>query len=76
MDRTTAPDLVEATGVPQARIYGVLDDLAAYGYVEVIPGRPREYQPKSPATILELADENRRQFWQGVRGSVHTPCFL
>jgi sugar-specific transcriptional regulator TrmB len=59
--RTTAPDIAEATGIPKARIYGVLEALADYGFIEVIPGRPKQYQPKSPEKILERAKENRRQ---------------
>ena len=46
LGRTTAPDLAEATGIPKARIYGVLDSLADEGYVKIIPGRPKVYQPK------------------------------
>jgi sugar-specific transcriptional regulator TrmB len=59
--RTTAPDIAEATGIPKARIYGVLDALADYGFIEVIPGRPKQYQPKAPEAILGRAKENRRQ---------------
>ena len=44
--RTTAPNLAEATGIPKARIYGVLDSLSNMGYIKTIPGRPKEYQPK------------------------------
>lgn len=62
--RTTAPDISEATGIPRARVYGVLDSLADYGFIKVIPGRPKEYQPKPPAKILERAKENRRQRYE------------
>lgn len=62
--RTTAPDVSDATGIPQARVYGVLDSLADYGFIEVIPGRPKQYQPKSPEEILERAKENRRQRYE------------
>jgi predicted transcriptional regulator len=61
LGRTTAPNLAEATGIPKARIYGVLDGLADRGFVEVIPGRPKQYKPKAPAEILDRAAENRRQ---------------
>jgi sugar-specific transcriptional regulator TrmB len=57
--RTSAPNLAEATGIPKARIYGVLDELSDLGYVEVIPGRPKEYRPRPPGAILDRADENR-----------------
>ena len=42
LGRTTAPDLAEATGIPKARIYGVLDTLAEAGYIKMIPGRPKQ----------------------------------
>jgi sugar-specific transcriptional regulator TrmB len=61
LGRTTAPNLAEATGVPKARIYGVLDSLSDRGYVKVIPGRPKEYRAKPPDEVLDRAVENRRQ---------------
>ncbi len=59
--QTTAPNLAEATGIPKARIYGVLDSLADDGYIEIIPERPKVYQPKPPGRILDRAVENHRQ---------------
>jgi Predicted transcriptional regulators len=59
--RSTAPNLAEATGIPNARIYGVLEELADRGFIKIIPGRPKEYQPKPPAEILDRAIENRTQ---------------
>ncbi len=70
LGRTTAPDLAEATGIPKARIYGVLDSLADRGYVEIIPGRPKVYQPKPPDAILDRAVENQRQEYETYRASV------
>jgi len=67
LGRTTAPNLSEATGIPKARIYGVLDSLADRGFIEVIPGRPKEYKPKSPADILNRATENQRQEFEQFR---------
>ena len=64
LGRTTAPNLAEATGIPKARIYGVLEALADRGFVKVIPGRPKEYQPRSPEAILDRAAENRRQAFE------------
>jgi sugar-specific transcriptional regulator TrmB len=76
--RTTAPDIAEATDIPQARIYGVLDSLADRGFIEVIPGRPKQYQPKSPEAILERATENRRQRFEDFRSEIEAlrPTFL
>ncbi|PSQ09989.1 TrmB family transcriptional regulator [Halobacteriales archaeon QS_5_70_15] len=76
LGRTTAPNLAEATGVPKARIYGVLESLADRGFVKVIPGRPKEYQPRSPEAILDRAAENRRQAFEAFRadlGSAREP---
>lgn len=64
LGRTTAPNLAEATNVPKARIYGVLESLSDRGFIKVIPGRPKQYQPKEPATILDRAVENQRQTYE------------
>lgn len=64
LGRTTAPNLVEATDIPQARIYTVLEKLSELGFVEVFPTRPKEYQSKSPEEILKRAKENHRQDYE------------
>lgn len=70
LGRSTAPNLAEATGIPRARIYEVLDELAGRGFVEVIPGRPKEYQAKHPEEILDRAIENERQDFESFRAEV------
>jgi sugar-specific transcriptional regulator TrmB len=70
LGRTTAPNLAEATGIPKARIYGVLDSLADDGYIKVVPGRPKEYQAKHPEELIERAIENRRQAYEEYRRDV------
>ncbi|MWG35711.1 TrmB family transcriptional regulator [Halomarina oriensis] len=72
LGRTTAPNLAEATGIPKARVYGVLDSLADQGYVKIIPGRPKHYQPHDPAAILDRAEENRRQELESFVQAVET----
>jgi predicted transcriptional regulator len=62
--KTSAPDLAAATGIPKARIYGVLESLGNAGFIEIIPGRPKMYQPKPPAEILDRAIETRRQAFE------------
>lgn len=64
LGQTTAPDLSSATGIPKARIYGVLESLANDGFIKIIPGRPKQYQPKAPAEILDRAIEARRQSFE------------
>ncbi|MFB6146527.1 MAG: TrmB family transcriptional regulator [Halobacteriaceae archaeon] len=78
LGRTTAPNLAEATGIPKARIYGVLDSLSDRGFIKVIPGRPKEYQPKAPGKILDRAVENHRQDYQAFADAVEEfrPDFL
>lgn len=70
LGRTTAPDLAEATGIPKARIYGVLDELVDRGFVELIPERPKKYQPKPPEDILDRAIENERQSYEQSRAEI------
>lgn len=70
LGRTTAPTLAEATGIPKARIYGVLESLAERGFVKVIPGRPKEYQPRSPEAILDRATENQRQVYESFQADI------
>jgi sugar-specific transcriptional regulator TrmB len=70
LGRTTAPNLSEATGIPKARIYDVLDELGDLGYLKVIPGRPKQYQPKPPEEILDRAIENRRQSYESDRARI------
>jgi sugar-specific transcriptional regulator TrmB len=70
LGRTTAPDLAEATGIPKARIYGVLDSLSEAGYVKVVPGRPKRYEPHEPSAIADRAVENRRHAYERFREDV------
>jgi sugar-specific transcriptional regulator TrmB len=64
LGRTTAPNLAEASGIPKARVYGVLESLGDQGFIEIIPGRPKEYQPRAPEEILQRAKANRRQEYE------------
>ena len=70
LGRTTAPNLAEATDIPKARIYGVLDSLSDRGYIKVVPGRPKEYQAKHPAEILDRAVENQRQEYDQFENAI------
>ncbi len=53
-----ASDVSELSGVPRAKIYAVLDQLADLGYVDKIPGRPVRFRAKKPAEILERLKYN------------------
>jgi len=70
LGRTTAPDLAEATGIPKARIYGVLDSLSEAGYVKVTPGRPKQYQPYEPSELVDRAITNRRDAYDQFKRDV------
>jgi len=70
LGRTTAPDLAEATGIPKARIYGVLDSLSEAGFVKVIPGRPKQYQPHDPSEIVDRAITNRQDAYEQFKHDV------
>jgi sugar-specific transcriptional regulator TrmB len=43
----------KASGVPNARIYGVLDELSQKGLIIVRPGRPVLYSPLAPQEIAD-----------------------
>ena len=70
LGRTTAPDLAEATGIPKARIYSVLDSLSEAGYVKITPGRPKQYQPHEPADLVDRAITNRQDVYEQFKHDV------
>ncbi|HET7323361.1 MAG TPA: helix-turn-helix domain-containing protein, partial [Halococcus sp.] len=70
LGRTTAPTLAESTGIPKARVYGVLDALSERGFVEIIPGRPKEYRSRPPAEILDRATENQKREYERFREGI------
>jgi sugar-specific transcriptional regulator TrmB len=60
LGETKATDLSKASGVPNARIYGVLEELAQKGLVIVRPGRPLLYAPMSPVEISQALAADAR----------------
>lgn len=67
LGETKATDLSRVSGVPNARIYGVLEELAQKGLVIVRPGRPLLYAPMSPAEISQaLAADAREEIQERV----------
>ncbi|MFB0558100.1 MAG: TrmB family transcriptional regulator [Candidatus Bathyarchaeia archaeon] len=66
LGETKAATLSKASGVPHARIYGVLDELSKTGLVTIRPGRPALYSPMTPtdissALITDAREEIRRR---------------
>jgi len=53
LGETKATTLSKASGVPNARIYGVLDELSQKGLLIMRPGRPAQYAPLSPEEIAD-----------------------
>ena len=53
LGETKATTLSKASGVPNARIYGVLDELSQRGLIIMRPGRPALYAPLSPEEIAD-----------------------
>jgi sugar-specific transcriptional regulator TrmB len=51
LGETKATTLSKASKVPSARVYGVLDQLAKMGLVNIRPGRPALYSPRPPEDI-------------------------
>ncbi len=60
LGESKAPELSSASGVPKARIYGVLSELADRGLVEVKPGRPTKYRPRPPDEIIQRVIQDRK----------------
>ena len=58
---TKATTLSKASGVPQARIYGILDELSKKGLVITRPGRPTLYASMTPEEISAALIEDARQ---------------
>lgn len=62
LGETKATTLSKASGVPNARIYGVLDELSQKGLIIMRPGRPVLYAPLSPEEIADaLASASREE---------------
>lgn len=61
MGESKATTLSKASGVPDARIYGILEDLAQMGLVIIKPGRPALYSPMNPQEIAEALIADVRQ---------------
>lgn len=53
LGETKATTLSKSSGVPNARIYGVLTELSEKGLINTRPGRPLLYTPLSPREISE-----------------------
>lgn len=53
LGETKATTLSKSSGVPNARIYGVLNELSEKGLINTRPGRPLLYTPLSPREITE-----------------------
>lgn len=53
LGETKATIISKASGVPNARIYGILDELSQKGLIIVRPGRPALYAPLTPQEIAD-----------------------
>lgn len=61
LGETKATTLSKASGVPTARIYGVLDELSKKGLVIIRPGRPALYSPMTPEEISDALAVDARE---------------
>jgi len=61
LGETKAATLSKASGVPSARVYGILEDLSQRGLVTVRPGRPALYSPMTPEDIAAALVSDVRQ---------------
>jgi sugar-specific transcriptional regulator TrmB len=60
LGESKAPEISSASGVPKARIYGILEELADQGLIEVKPGRPAKYRAKPPSEIIRRMIHNKK----------------
>ena len=73
LGETKATTISKSSGVPNARIYGILDELSQKGLIIIRPGRPALYAPLSPQEIgdalITTSRENiRRKLDDGYYG--------
>ena len=61
LGETKVTTLSKASGVPAARVYGILDELSQRGLVTVRPGRPMLYSPMSPDDITHALTSEARE---------------
>jgi sugar-specific transcriptional regulator TrmB len=62
LGETKATIISKASGVPNARVYGVLDELSQKGLIIIRPGRPALYAPLTPQEIADsLITANREE---------------
>ena len=61
LGETKATTLSKASGVPNARIYGVLDELSQKGLIIIRPGRPALYAPLTPQEIADALETATRE---------------
>ena len=53
-----ASEISELSGVPRAKVYDVLDQLADLGLIDKIPSRPVKYRSRDPAKVLGRLKQN------------------
>jgi sugar-specific transcriptional regulator TrmB len=61
LGETKVMTLSKASGVPVARVYGILDELSQRGLVTVRPGRPVLYSPMTPDDITHTLTSEARE---------------
>jgi len=69
---TKATTLSKASGVPQARIYGILDELSKKGLIITRPGRPALYAPMTPDEISAALIEDARHEIQKTLAAIES----
>ncbi|PSQ56781.1 TrmB family transcriptional regulator [Halobacteriales archaeon SW_8_68_21] len=57
---TTAKEISDAVGIPQSRVYDVLESLKSKGFVTVQPGRPKKFGPIKPELAINQYIQYKR----------------
>ena len=64
---TKAVTIADASGIPTARIYETMNQLAKRGLIRMKPGRPTLYSAVQPAQVLEATIASKQQELDTIR---------
>lgn len=67
---TGAVDLAKKSTVPYGRIYDVLYQLETKGFVKVILGKPKQFAPVEPKTVLDSALTKLKERYEEIEEQV------
>ncbi len=61
LKKSGAGDLAKKADVPHSRVYDYLDSLIQKGFVNIFPGKTKQFVPASPDELMEIIDKKREE---------------